>query len=490
MRTRSFVSTVGKWFMRPSAKIVAFGAVAATMLVGFPLAFSQIEADDNGPTKTGPICMQKVFGTPVANSNLLNCTANDIRLARAVSVFPDSCISGSTIDLQATFEVDVTANSRYDAGFFFRIDGGDNARGDGVNADGICSLSAGASPPPENPPFLDLDGDTCGDLNSGTYLVTFTIPGVACVGVPDPEDPTQQVLKLPNCTSWHNNQGTLCDIDNAFDFDPDTKSKCVCDDDFTVPVRVEEATITVIKTATPTVVPEPGAEVTYDVQVTNDAEFESVTITTVLDNIYGDLADPSNPNVTMNTCPGLAGVTLGPGGMTSCSFKAFVAGDAGDVITDIVEVCSTQDSTGAVVCGDDDADVTIDDVSATPMLTKTSMSAGCTVDVSYQVVVSNNSEFDTLTVNSLTDDKFGDITMVQNNVISTNCDTECDGVTIDPLMNCTCSFVGRIVSQDCNINHVDTVTGDVTDDDGVNSMPSDTAQVTVQTTVDTTEPMP
>ena len=479
MRTRSFVSTVGKWFMRPSAKIVAFGAVAATMLVGFPLAFSQIEAADNGPTQTGSICMQKVYGTPVANSNLLNCTANDIRLARAVSVFPDSCISGSTIDLQATFEVDVTANSRYDAGFFFRIDGGDNARGDGVNADGICSLSAGASPPPENPPFLDLDGDTCGDLNSGTYLVTFTIPGVACVGVPDPDDPTQQVLKLPNCTSWHNNQGTVCSIDNAFDFDPDTKAKCVCDDDFTVPVRVEEATITVEKTASPISVPEPRAEVTYNVQVTNDAAFESVTITTVTDNIYGDLTDASNPNVTMNTCTSLVGMTLGPGGMAMCSFKAIVAGDAADVITDIVEVCSTQDSTGAVICDDDDASVTITDVSATPALMKTALSAGCTVDVNYQVVVSNNSEFDELTVNSLNDDKFGDITLLPAPTGGTPCSVP---QTIAPLGNYTCDFVGTIVSPTCDINHVDTVTGDVTDDDGVNSMPSDSAQVTVTTT--------
>ncbi len=479
MRTRKLVATASNWFARPGTKIVALGVVAAAMLVGFPLAFSQIEAADNGPTQTGSICMQKVYGTPVANSNELNCTANDIRLARAVSVFPDSCISGSTIDLQATFEVDVTANSRYDAGFFFRIDGGDNARGDGVNADGICSLSALSAPPPDNPPALDLDGDTCGDLNSGSYLVTFTIPGVACVGVPDPDDPTQQVLKLPNCTSWHNNQGTLCSIDNAFDFDPDTKAKCVCDDDFTVPVRVEEATITVEKTASPTTVPEPGAEVTYNVQVTNDAAFESVTITTVIDDIYGDLTDASNPNVTMNTCPSLVGVTLGPGGMAMCSFKAFVAGDATDVITDIVEVCSTQDSTGVAVCDDDDASVTITDVSATPALMKTALSAGCTVDVNYQVVVSNNSEFDDLTVNSLNDDKFGDITLLPAPTGGTACSVP---QTIAPLGNYSCDFVGTIVSPTCNINHVDTVTGDVTDDDGVNSMPSDTAQVTVTTT--------
>jgi hypothetical protein len=133
-------------------------------------------AADNGPTQIGNICMQKIFGTPVTNSNKVNCTANDIRISRAISVSPSSCVRGTTFDLTATFETVVTANARYDAGFFFRIDGGANARGDGVNATGQCSLSALRPPPPLNPPALDLDGDTSGDLNSGTYNVTYTIP--------------------------------------------------------------------------------------------------------------------------------------------------------------------------------------------------------------------------------------------------------------------------------------------------------------------------
>ena len=142
-----------------------------TAIFGSQLAL----AADNGPTQTGQICMQKVFGSPVSNSNRLNCTANDIRLSKAVNVFPSSCLEGTQFTLTATFEVDVTANSRYDAGFFFRIDGGDNARGDGTNADGKCSLSALN---PSLAPAMDLDGETCGDLNSGNYKVTFTIPGV------------------------------------------------------------------------------------------------------------------------------------------------------------------------------------------------------------------------------------------------------------------------------------------------------------------------
>lgn len=427
-------------------------------------------AADSGPTQSGEICMQKVFGAPVANSNRLNCTANDIRLSRAISVSPDSCIEGETFNLAATFEVNVTANARYDAGFFFRIDGGSNARGDGGAASGVCSLSALDVPPAV--PGLDLDPDTCGDLNAGTYRnVSFTIPGVLCQDLDG-----DGFLNLPNCTSWHSNQGTTCNINAAFDFDPDTKSKCVCDDTFQVPVRVETATLDVQKDVSPDEVPETGGTVTYTVQVTNQAQIVSVTIATLVDSEYGDIADPSNPNVFDNTCPDLVGDVLAPLGTTSCSFKALVSGDSGDTVPDTVNVCGTQQGTGATICDEDDAEVVITDVPSTPTLAKTAQSAACTVDVTYQVVVSNNSAIDTLTLDSLSDDKFGDITTVQGKVVSTSCET---GGAIAKSGNYTCSFTGRIDSDTCDVNHVDTVTADVTDDDGVTSAPSDSATVTV-----------
>ena len=45
-------------------------------------------------------------GATVSGSNLLNCTANDVRLSKATSVSPTSCIVGTTFDLTATFQVD------------------------------------------------------------------------------------------------------------------------------------------------------------------------------------------------------------------------------------------------------------------------------------------------------------------------------------------------------------------------------------------------
>jgi len=453
----------------------------ALLLGGLFLAAAPAVGADNGPTQTGQVCMQKVYGTPVSTSNKVGCTANDIRLSRAISVSPTTCTRGGRFDLTATFETIVTANARYDAGFFFRIDGGANARGDGNSAGGTCSLSALTIPPPPNPPSLNLDQDTCGDLNAGTYNVSFTIPNVLCQ-----DSDGDGFLNLPNCTSWHSNQGTGCNISNAFDFHPDTKSKCVCDDKFQVPVRVEQASLSVVKSASPTQVPEPGGTVTFTVQVTNTASIESVTITSLVDSIYGDLIG-SNAGVTDNTCPTLLNQQLAPGGSSTCSFKALVSGNAGRRETDVAQACGSQPGSTQPICGSDSADVDITDVFTNPTVVKTAQStANCQLDATYQVVVSNNSEVDTLTVNSLVDNKFGNIATVhaaQNGlgaVLSTTC--VLPQPPIAPLANYTCTFVGRIVSASCDINHTNTVTAGVTDDDQVSTSPSASATVVVATT--------
>jgi hypothetical protein len=314
------------------------------------------------------------------------------------------------------------------------------------------------------------------------------IPDVECVAATG-----TNLLSLPNCTSWHSNQGTQCDISDPFstgdagDFRPDTKSKCVCDDDFTVPVIVEDAEIIVTKTASPTQVDEPGGTVTFTVEIENAAEFESVVISSIEDDLYGDLGDAGNSGVSDNTCLALIGETLDAGETESCTFKAFVSGDAGERVTDTVTVVANQPSTGNDIEDSDDADVDIVDVADEPTVDKTAQSTvNCQVDVNYQVVVNNSSDFDTLTINDLSDNTFGDITAAHvagggfSQVVSTTCTLP--QPAIDPMGNFTCGFVGRITDSDCEIDHTNTVTADVTDDDNVSSSPTDTANVLVDST--------
>jgi hypothetical protein len=488
---------------------------AAALLMGVQSA----SAADSGPTVEGSICMQKVFGTPVSSSNLVNCTANDISLSDVISVSPSTCTRGSTFDLEATFAVDVTSRNRYDAGFFFRTDGEGTARGTGTLATGTCSLSALT---PGGIPGQQLDGDTCGDLDQGLYdgvlpddnpkAVTFTIPGVVC----EPAPGTNQ-LRLPYCTSWHSNQGTACDISSpdfltadAFDFKPDTKSKCVCNDNFTVPVTVEDATITTTKDVTGTV-SETGGMATYTVTIHNDAQFESVTIASIKDfidpngtNDEVDLTtipacgtgepDSTTPFCTADgqtSCASLIGDVLAPDEESSCQFKAFISGNAGDNVEDTVDACVTQTGGAGEICDDDPAEVHITGVFTAPTLGKTvNSTANCTVEATYTVAVNNPSSGATaedLSLAALTDDKFGVITTTHpagtsadafcnglttcEQVVSTNCGVAIPtgaGVlpaTIAAGASYSCSFVGKIVSSACDFTHTNTATGTVTDGD-------------------------
>lgn len=475
---------------RTRARAAALAGAAA--LLGARSASAEELPPDNGYTAIGEICMQRVFGAPVNKSNMLNCTANDIRLSEAIDWYPKSCIRGSTFDLTATFTTVVTANARYDAAFYFRIDGEGTARGDGKDAAGTCSLSALTFPPS---PALNLDADLCGDLNAGTYDLTFTIPDVVCAAAPGTDE-----LRLPNCTSWHSNQGTACeasalhsvalaDMDAAatLDFDPDTKSKCVCDDNFTVPVVVEAAKIAVVKTATPDQVPESGGWVTYTIVIDNASEMEPVYVDSVIDNVYGDLgANEVVDGVVDNECVMLIGTEIAPGDSATCTFKVYEAGNAGSKVEDTVDACVTQKDVPEgtePTCGSDDAVVTFTDKFTPPSLDKRIVARSCLVDVEYEVAVKNHSDLDTLTVNALSDDKFGDITATHGAgngfeaVTETNCAPPAQGIA--PLGEFRCRFKGQIASGTCSLTHTNEATADVTDDDGVNSTPSDTATVTV-----------
>ncbi|MCC2665940.1 MAG: hypothetical protein K0S35_3862, partial [Geminicoccaceae bacterium] len=142
------------------------GLLAATATAAMCLGAQPATAQDSGPTESDDVCMQQVFGgDTVTNANRLNCTANDVRISGVARddlgeplVEPSTCIEGETFDLTATFEVEVTAATRYDLAFLFGIGGQDDAR----DPTGTCSLSA--LDPNENPGD-NLDGlDTCGDL--------------------------------------------------------------------------------------------------------------------------------------------------------------------------------------------------------------------------------------------------------------------------------------------------------------------------------------
>jgi hypothetical protein len=107
-------------------------------------------------------------------------------------------------------------------------------------------------------------------------------------------------------------------------------------------------TIQVDKTADPVTLPEPGGVVTFTVVVTNTS-VETVTLTSLIDDVHGDLDGRGTCAVPQ---------TLPIDGVYTCIFPATVTGVAGYVEIDTV-TATAQDDDGNTVTDSDDATVTI-----------------------------------------------------------------------------------------------------------------------------------
>ena len=82
------------------------------------------------------------------------------------------------------------------------------------------------------------------------------------------------------------------------------------------------------KTPTPSQVTTPGGDVSFAVAVTNSGQ-AAVTLTSLSDSVYGNVADAGNAVLKSTTCA--LPQTLPPGGGYTCAFTATVSGAAGAV---------------------------------------------------------------------------------------------------------------------------------------------------------------
>jgi hypothetical protein len=453
-------------------------------------------------------CMQDAY--QILNHQSLNCTANDIQLSNVTDLnITDPCqYPGDTVTFTATFETVLTAQARHDIGIYFSVDGDAPApgelTGDGALT-GTCSVSTVDYTP--NPPWLDLDGtgddfvgtnissgiqDTCGDID-GNHNPLYPVITVTAVCVDNDQD---GFLDLPYCTSWRQpGANELCtgplpelDVDGnghaSSGVIPGSPSKCNCNPGFNVPVPVPPASLTVVKTANPTSLAEPGGPVTFSVSVTNGGidPNNSVTINSLMDNIYNDITTTGHDGITSTTC--VTGSQLGAGETYSCTFTATVSGDGGDSETDTVTAKGT-DSRGNPVEGTDDATVTITDVLPSIAVVKTANPT--TVyepggSVTFSVLVTNNSvSSDPVTIDDGVD---GDGNAYYGLYDSIHGDLNGQGDCSVPQTlagnggTYSCSFTAN-VNGNAGYTETDTVTATGTDDEGNPVSASDSAVVTV-----------
>jgi hypothetical protein len=142
------------------------------------------------------------------------------------------------------------------------------------------------------------------------------------------------------------------------------------------PVGPGEGSIDVTKTANPTQVVAPGANMVFSVTVENTSDVE-VEITSLDDDQYGDIADAGNALLVSTTCA--VPQTLAANGDTySCQFTALVDGDAGTTHTNVV-TASGEDEFENPVSDDDDAVVNIVAPTGTTITTETTLATNTTV---------------------------------------------------------------------------------------------------------------
>jgi hypothetical protein len=321
---------------------LARSAYLATTIAGFSSATAgcddagkdlpAVTKASAGLSATGDVCMQTLWQAD-GNSSRLNCTANDVGIAEVPPedicvIDPQTdqcktgedrnrCNEGETFTFEATFTVELTAQTRYDIGLYF--DTGGDTGNDGARG-GTCTLNTIDSSNSSSPVNLDGAPDVCGDINdpNNPQLVTLRVTTLCTPGNEEGE------VALPNCTSWRQpGSNEVCtQAEDAF---PGSPSKCNCDDDFTIPILVEQPAVTMTKRAV-------SACVYFDVSINNPTSTRTLTFDSLADSLYGDLLQAAgtgtgqNPNLCANTCNLADDDTLAPGETFDCQFGGWATG--------------------------------------------------------------------------------------------------------------------------------------------------------------------
>ncbi|MDY7092501.1 MAG: C25 family cysteine peptidase [Acidobacteriota bacterium] len=228
-----------------------------------------------------------------------NCTANDVTFTVVgLGTQDDGCVGpGDTLSIFLGAQVrNTTAQTRYDVGLYVATDGDPNL--DGART-GSCyreiltplgGLGQSACPPLDLDggagPFLDTDGDTCGDLldeseidcdenMDGSRDDSFLVFSDA-VTLPCEDQTGDGFVEIATGSTWGQNNDDVGDptCDGEFEVIPGTKAKCkletlssdvpvadlglTCSCDRTMVAPTESTSCTITYTNNKTCTPDPG----------------------------------------------------------------------------------------------------------------------------------------------------------------------------------------------------------------------------------------
>jgi hypothetical protein len=240
-------------------------------------------------------------------------------------------------------------------------------------------------------------------------------------------------------------------------------------DDASVDILGVDPVIEVTKSASPTEVKEPGGSVEYTVTVKNNSvSSDPLALDSLSDNKFGSLSGLGSCNTGGNLYP----TALASGATYTCKFTKTISGNAGYVHTNTV-TGSAHDDEGKTASDSDSATVNVTNVPSTIEVTKTASPTSLPEpggEFTFTIVVKNLSAVDTVTISSLSDDKFGSLSGKGTCAVPQ---------TIGTLGSYTCSFKTSIAGN-ADDSHTNTVTASGKDDD--NDPVSDSEDETVNFT--------
>jgi len=239
---------------------------------------------------------------------------------------------------------------------------------------------------------------------------------------------------------------------------------------------VETVNLAAELTPQPSSVPEPGATVTFHINLINTGSVP-LTLTGLSTNQYGNILDAGNSSVdpAHNTClPQATLPTLQPyGGAYTCSFQARVAGQPSDF--SVILTATARDASGQTATATKSATVRITNVAAAINLSATADPPFIhppSQVVTFRARIDNTGEADTITVTQLRDQFLGSLDGVGT------CDIP---VTIEPGFSYQCSF-SAVVAGQVGDQRSRTITATARDDDLSPGTITDSTTVTVNVT--------
>jgi hypothetical protein len=510
------------------------------------------------PASAANNCLQDV------SSKHLQCTANDVSIAEAVNPRDPvtgkgitTCFQGTRFSFLVDFQVVTTATARENIGLYLGTTPGGSAltgtcsdniispfHGPGINGPpggnvANCLQNGGADVCLGSSLYHEFDtslaGDNCGDTTSadGTnQFITVELDNVLCPTV-------GSTFTLPNCTSWQQPGGAILCASTPPNTGwpwvpaaiPGSPSKCNCSV-VSIPITPIAGNISAAKTcaapgtttyAKTCSAPEPGGAFNYQVVVTNKNNFGSDTIHQVCDNKFGTIADDgtfaacpagtSGSASNVSCTPTIPATLASPGATLTCTFSGSFTGSEGS-LTDTV-TANGKDQGGGLVTSSDTATASITEVSASSSVDKSLDSGHACATVRYKVEVDNTSGAttdETLSLGSLLDSAYGDITKVGGNVLGTTCGVATTSAGSGTLSNSfgagalpatiavggkyTCEFDGQFCAAlgmfgTCatGLEQKDTVTASLTGDEtGQTITGPNSASLTVDTCFTSTTP--